>query len=218
MPSDRPVCVLMFSGGRDSTLAAVRLARQGWFPVLVTVTTVELYGLSSVRQRLKELEKYGMDCEWHQVAVSRFVPNHATYPIGCFACQQAYIAIGASVAKARSASDLALGYSGYQAFWPEQTPLAVRSLRKALNTFGYSLHLPVYDLKSKEEAISELTATGLSGDALEQKCLRQALNQPVEEPELRKIVAAWTESLVILLEDRNLLEYDVLSVERLTCA
>ena len=50
-------CLLMFSGGRDSTLAALRL-HHGRVPLrLVTVTSSHLTGINLVRRRLSELSK-----------------------------------------------------------------------------------------------------------------------------------------------------------------
>jgi PP-loop superfamily ATP-utilizing enzyme len=56
MNSDKGICILMFSGGRDSTLAAIRLAQEWEKLVLVTVTTEHLVGLGSVIKRLEELK------------------------------------------------------------------------------------------------------------------------------------------------------------------
>jgi hypothetical protein len=47
--------VLMFSGGRDSTIAAVRLSRVVSELILVTVTSSHLVGIDRVRQRIAEL-------------------------------------------------------------------------------------------------------------------------------------------------------------------
>jgi predicted subunit of tRNA(5-methylaminomethyl-2-thiouridylate) methyltransferase len=48
-------CVLMFSGGRDSSIAAVRLARAGRAPALVTISSDHLLGIGNVKRRLAEL-------------------------------------------------------------------------------------------------------------------------------------------------------------------
>lgn len=49
-------CVLLFSGGRDSTIAAVRLSRSFERLFLVTITSEHLIGIASVRRRLSELK------------------------------------------------------------------------------------------------------------------------------------------------------------------
>src|SRR5690242_13839333 len=51
-------CVLMFSGGRDSSIAAVRLSQQFAKLVLVTVTSDHLVGYDLVRSRLRELRQH----------------------------------------------------------------------------------------------------------------------------------------------------------------
>jgi PP-loop superfamily ATP-utilizing enzyme len=50
-------CLLMFSGGRDSTLAAVRMTRRGSPLILVTVSSSHLVGIDRVRRRLGELAR-----------------------------------------------------------------------------------------------------------------------------------------------------------------
>ena len=45
----------MFSGGRDSTLAAIRLSQQFDRLLLATITSDHLVGIDSVRRRLTEL-------------------------------------------------------------------------------------------------------------------------------------------------------------------
>jgi len=58
-------CVHMFSGGRDSTLAAVRLANRYEKLVLITVTTANLVGFKRVGQRLVELKHHlPSNTEW----------------------------------------------------------------------------------------------------------------------------------------------------------
>src|SRR3546814_19775209 len=48
-------CVLMFSGGRDSALAALRLIASGIQPILVTISSDHLFGIQAVRDRLNEM-------------------------------------------------------------------------------------------------------------------------------------------------------------------
>jgi len=89
------------------------------------------------------------------------------------------------LAKRLGARRLAFGYTNYQSAWLEQSIPAVERLRRFLATRGVELLLPVYDLSSKSQAISELEALGLSGEALEQKCLVQQRNLRLS-PETRE--------------------------------
>jgi hypothetical protein len=47
--------VLMFSGGRDSTLAALRMQELGLAPILVTICSPHLIGFERVQMRFREI-------------------------------------------------------------------------------------------------------------------------------------------------------------------
>jgi hypothetical protein len=69
-----------------------------------------------------------------------------------------------------------------------------------LSTFGIELVLPVYDLQTKEAAVLELSANGLSSGALEQKCLRQITNVALEPEPLRREIDRWEQALLETLQ------------------
>lgn len=200
----------MFSGGRDSTLAALRLHASGFTPKLVTVTTSELYGSDQVRRRLEELDRLDIRFSWMHVRLTDFRADHDRFPDTCFTCQQAYLAAGASLASKCHISHLSLGYSGYQSSWPEQTPIAVSHLRDTLKDFGYVLHLPVYDVDSKQVVKEELKNWGASTKSLEQKCLIQIMAQPLAEEVLSTQVRRWCKELRQYLANPNLLNYSII--------
>lgn len=196
-PSRAKTCVLMFSGGRDSTLAAVRLFRQGYRLVLVTVSSDHLVGIATVKRRLGELlAKLEIRATWlHVVQPPHFgsvtSPRHQT----CLPCHAAYSAIGLRLALDHDAINVAFGYTGYQSDWLEQTPQAIQTLRYELKTRGIELLLPVVDLSSKAEAIGELQLNGLRDDALEQKCLIQQFNPPLRPGEMTAELQRWGRTL-----------------------
>jgi hypothetical protein len=187
----------MFSGGRDSTLAAVKLADLGFEIILVTVTSPHLVGVWQVIQRLHELAKVlPLDTVWMPVSQESLpkidsVLHHQT----CLPCQRDYARIGVSVARTLRISNLALGYTNYQNDWPEQTDLAISVLDRVLALEQIQLHLPVRHLSSKVEAMDALLASGLSEKALEQKCMKQVTNIRLDEHALRIQVALWERSL-----------------------
>ena len=49
-------CLLLFSGGRDSTVSAVLLSNEFDSINLITIKSVHLYGLKDVYKRLEELQ------------------------------------------------------------------------------------------------------------------------------------------------------------------
>ena len=171
-------CTLMFSGGRDSTLSAVRLACQGDDVILITVTSAHLTGIAAVRERLLELKPLlPGTTRWLQIRQPEIAAGSSLLRAStCLPCHRSYAALGAAVAKQYSSAALAFGYARYQADWAEQTPYAVEQLRDVLGRCGLKLVTPVYDVSSREQAVSELQALGLSAAALEQKCLQQQFN------------------------------------------
>src|SRR5688572_28129822 len=124
--------VVMVSGGRDSTLAAVRLAQTGDRLVLVTVTSGGLKGIDRVSKRVSELQLLLPDntC-WVHV---RFPEdsNKSEAAKTCLTCHQAYIVAGVLAAEKFNATNIALGYTGYQSGWAEQTPYAIGKLNDIL--------------------------------------------------------------------------------------
>jgi len=189
---DKPECILLFSGGRDSTLAAVRLAAS-YHVCLVTVTSDHLSGIPAVRQRLIELQAHlPCDTEWILLHQEQDFPGtqHLQSPT-CLPCQLAYAAIGIEIAKHHRARRVAFGYAAYQSHWPEQTAIAVAALREVAREHSLDLLLPVYDLQSKESAAAELDSLGLSKSSLEQKCSRQQYHEDLSDPALRAEIDRW---------------------------
>lgn len=186
-------CVLMFSGGRDSTMAALNLHKAGVKPVLVTVTSNHLKGYGAVEARLAELKRI-LPPETIHLHVSQpndLRVNQDFYHRTCLPCQHAYVVIAAAVAMSRGIGQIALGYAGYQADWPEQTPMATVALSKVVGEFGLELILPMYQAKSKDEVKVSLENYGLSAAALEQKCSRQVNNVALDDAHLREQIDGW---------------------------
>lgn len=170
-------CILLFSGGRDSSIAAVRLSSEFSRLILITVTTGHLDGIEAVHKRLLELKQFLPErAGW----VRAIAANESLVRIGavesCLPCHRQYLTIAVSVAVREGIRNIALGYAGYQSEWLEQTPLAIDRLRTVLAELNLNLLLPAGDLRSKDEAKGILRERGLSDFALEQKCLKQQFN------------------------------------------
>ena len=196
-------CLLMFSGGRDSTLAALRLSALERRLCLVTVSAEHLFGVDRVRQRLAELEsRLPAGTRWMRIQQpttgGRFGANFGRT---CLPCQHDYALAGAIIAKRLGMPRLAFGYASYQSTWPEQHPLATNALSSALVEVGIKLELPVYDLPSRDAAIAALVAEGLNDQALEQKCSRQVFNLPLADDTLESHVRHWAQELRASLQE-----------------
>jgi predicted subunit of tRNA(5-methylaminomethyl-2-thiouridylate) methyltransferase len=205
-------CVLMFSGGRDSTLAAARLADGGHDLVLVTVSSGHLQGIESVRQRLAELCRIlPRDTSWVRIQQpAELRTDTSFYERTCLPCHHAYVVVAVATAMKLNAEALAFGYAGYQNSWPEQTPLAVNRLRAIAQRHKIELLLPVYELASRDDALIELKARGLSASALEQKCLVQVNNVTLDPEHLAQQIALWEAAIEASLTSLHQIEIDVL--------
>jgi hypothetical protein len=190
-------CVLMFSGGRDSTLAAVRLHDQRRQMALVTIVSGHLTGIDRVKKRLHELRAV-LPAETPWLCINQpteLRTDTSFYEQTCLPCHHAYVVVSALLAKTMHAQTLAFGYASYQNSWPEQTPLATSRLKALLARHGIELALPVYDLRSREDAVAQLLARGLSTDALEQKCLQQVTNVALSDSKLLQQVDLWEKAI-----------------------
>ena len=204
-------CIHMFSGGRDSTLAAVRLTGSWEKLVLVTATAQDLKGLNRVKQRLVELKPY-LPCntEWLNIALpSSLSKNQHSRLTTCLSCHHSYLVIGAMVAESFGSSHLALGYTGYQSSWVEQTPYAIESLREIMSSIGLNIVLPVLDIVNKEKANEELRSYRLSEISLEQKCVRQLIDPNLQGDLLRLEVDQMAKQLIQVLANRNSMSLNI---------
>ena len=209
-------CVLMFSGGRDSTLAAIRLARTYRSLILITVTSDHLIGIENVKRRVTQLKPHVSEkAEWLVVAQPPLPRIESLAAATCLPCQRAYAVIGAVIAMQRRVGDLALGYAKYQGTWPEQTPQAISKLKRVLEVFGIKVMFPVYDLNSKAEAQAELTRYGLAVESLEQKCLRQETNVEIPPALLERELDIWGTSITRLLENARRIPVSVASQQKI---
>jgi PP-loop superfamily ATP-utilizing enzyme len=207
-------CVLLFSGGRDSTLAALRLAETTEHLVLATVTSDHLIGLSTVEARVQELKtKWSKrSVEWVVVPQPReIVPLGGFYAPTCLPCHHAYVSIGVKLARLIGTPTVAFGYVQYQSSWPEQTPEATRRLQAILAQHNQRLLLPVYDVTSREQVLRLLEQAGVSTASLEQKCNRQVTNIELAPDLLAKELDLWEGSINATLAK---LEDVPLSIER----
>jgi tRNA U34 2-thiouridine synthase MnmA/TrmU len=213
-------CVLLFSGGRDSTLAAVRLGNQYRRIVLVTITTGHMVGIDRVRNRLSELGRFmsGNDTIWLQVSVApAFARQFGLGHQSCLACHHLHVAAAVKIAEEYSARRIALGYTAYQSNWIEQTPYAISQLTQALQTANMQLLLPVLDINSKDQAKTELRKLGLTDAALEQKCLKQQIDPEDGLSEASKAeIRRWRDSLETAIKKTTAIPLEVMKVKRVS--
>jgi adenylyl- and sulfurtransferase ThiI len=169
-----PIAIL-FSGGRDSTLAALIYHRQGKYLHLLSFDSGLGYGSELREIRVRELQRvFGENTH-----VWRLLPNYGLVKRICFSdivtdikqdgCQ--LILLGESLAMLARAIDyclangirtLAIGASGYQAGFAEQTAEAIEFFRDICKNYGLTLTTPVLEytteLQVKERLLSVFQA------------------------------------------------------------
>ena len=194
-------CVLLFSGGRDSSIAAIRLGRQYARLKLVTVSTDHLVGMSHVIDRLRELKRHLDPATlWYHFTFEGEPEIGSELLTSCLPCHAVYLLAGLAVAAENDISNIAFGYTQYQSSWAEQTVQGRTAISEVMTLFGRRALFPVSDLNSKEQAIDELRALGITVLALEQKCLRQQVNHQSDQNLLHAEIRRWGDWLKTALE------------------
>lgn len=190
-------CVLLFSGGRDSTLAAIRLSKIFSNLILVTVTSDHLIGINSVYKRLSELKKVlPLTTKWyHVLQPTNLLVDTSFYEPTCLPCHHAYVTIGVRIAEKLGASSIAFGYAGYQSNWPEQTMIATKILGDLLKSLDIDLILPVYDIQNIDQLKLELSNNSVSPDSLEQKCKQQVYHVDLNDNVLKEEIDRWENAI-----------------------
>lgn len=201
-PTSSSACVLLFSGGRDSTLAAIRLAQSFNHIVLVTVKSSNMTGLSSLDSRLEELKRVlSVHCQWMLVRENRLLLHQASAEdLGCIGCHFGYFASAYSVARQLGCDTIACGFVEYQSSWVEQTPYSVARLSQLMSEYGIKLLLPVAEMRSKTEVQTELATYGVTQDSLELKCSKQRPDPGLAESPLKAIVDQGIQGLRLMLK------------------
>lgn len=193
---EKEKCILLFSGGRDSTVSAIYLAQQYEYLYLTTVKSVHLKGIENVYQRLKELKSFVTGkCTWELYRKIENLPLNSLKVTTCLPCHAYYVALVQNIAVEKNIKNISLGYVGYQNCWEEQSEYAKQELKKYLKSEGLNLILPVENVASKSEIKKILKKFELTEDALEQKCLKSIFNVHLDDSEIKDQVDAWIETI-----------------------
>jgi len=171
--------LVLQSGGRDSTLSVVRLLEAGYGVVACTLAASAVDKVEIPKRRAQELSTKYTNYAWNMIdmtewdeAIKSWVAERIPEPLpkSCLLCALSKITAIIPLCSERGIGKICLGYTQYQASWAEQTPYAIELQERYLQARGLDLLLPVRDLASKNDARSELLASDLSVDALENPC------------------------------------------------
>lgn len=205
MNNNNDTVALLFSGGRDSSLACVMLAKKGYKIHLLTFNNGTIINLDLAERRYKELEKIFPDT----IIARKVIPSYGLFkeialiPIEkdfkkyennllCMGCKLAMHVISLIYCLENKISIIADGYTYYQRTWIEQMPEAIQAVRKFHGEYKVKYVNPVYDQNSKEQVKKKLFSLGLSTKSLEGSCL---LGSTFTIPPPEKVVAYIEEKL-----------------------
>lgn len=134
---------LLFSGGRDSSLACAMLAKKGYKIHLLTFNNGTIINLDLAELRYKELNdrfsgaiiareiipSYGLFKEIALIPIEKDFRKYETNLL-CMGCKLAMHVLSLIYCLENKIPIIADGYTEYQRTWIEQMPEAVQAVRK----------------------------------------------------------------------------------------
>lgn len=175
---------LLFSGGRDSSLACCVLANKGYKIHLLTFNNGATIRLDLAEHRYKELNdkfsdailrkkiipSYGL---FKDIALKNLEKDFERYETNliCMGCKLSMHVLSLIYCLENKIHIIADGYTDYQKKWIEQMPEAIEAVRKFHGEYDITYINPVYNEISKEQVKEKLLRFGLSTKSLEGTCL-----------------------------------------------
>lgn len=214
--SDKDV-LLMYSGGKDSTLSAIRLHNAGYNVHFIHFDNGNMRDTDKPYLTFKRIfegkEGFYFDYELSSVNIKNlfwiyysnaenFLRNKVdkddpelTSEIRCLSCRMAMYTALIKIAKDKGFKLIAEGARISQKFMLEQLPIIER-LKKLASDNDLELLLPVLNLEDDQKEIEELLANGYSSKTWESKCL---IGQPAKDktPEDENVIIEYYEKELI---------------------
>lgn len=179
--------LLLYSGGKDSTLAAIRLYNAGYNIHFIHFNNGHMRDTDkpylTFLETFNKEKDYYFDYELSNVDIkplfeeyfSNWSPSliddpFLTSEIRCLSCRMAMYTKAIEIAKERGFKYIAEGARISQKFMLEQIPITNR-LKELAASYGIKLLLPVLYVEDDQKEIEELLANGHSSKTWESKCL-----------------------------------------------
>lgn len=181
-------CLLLYSGGKDSTLAAIRLKQMGYNPYFIHFNNGSMRDSDKTYLTFKEIfepkDGFYFPFEYSDVDIEKIFNDYfsewinkdannelrLTSEIRCLSCRMAMYTKAFEIAKKNGFKVIAEGARISQKFFIEQEAF-VEVLNKLAEKYGMSIIFPVLYLEDDQELINELLENGLSSKTWESKCL-----------------------------------------------
>ncbi|MCH5166393.1 MAG: hypothetical protein J1F35_00740 [Erysipelotrichales bacterium] len=206
--------LLLYSGGKDSTLSAVRLRNEGYNIYFIHFDNGAMRDADKPYLTFKNSfglkDGYYFDYRFHSCDVSKTFDylfekwkkengdtlEHGTMTseIRCLSCRMAMYVEALSIAKAYGFKYIAEGARISQKFMLEQEQMTNR-LKELAAIYGIELIFPVLTLEDNFAEKNELIANGFSSKGWESKCLlgREAMDK---KPEDEKIILDYYDNIL----------------------
>lgn len=177
--------VVLFSGGRDSTLVAADLLSAGKDVELLTFSTGLGFGPDLLKLRIEEMSnKYAGQAELRvrhqhveglvrQFALRSIEIDMLTDGVNLVHLGESLALLVAAARRCKEVgtSSIFAGYVAYQAHLPEQRPATIRWANEVLLDFGLSLSTPLDTVESEDLVKERLWMHNLSPKSLERSSM-----------------------------------------------
>lgn len=196
--------LLLYSGGKDSTLSAIRLINMGYNvdfihfnngymldydkPFLTFLRTFNKFPGYRFLARYNDLEvnyffnKYF--AHWKNIFGDNLTDGSLDSEVRCLSCRLAMYTVALKIAKEKNYKYIADGARINQKFMLEQ-PAMIKKFKELGKELGVEFLFPVLEINDEDE-IKELLAAGFSAKSWEAKCLlgRKAKDKTEEDEEV----------------------------------
>ena len=195
-------CLLLYSGGKDSTLAAIRLYNAGYNIHFIHFDNGHMLDQDkpylTYQETFNKEDGYYFDYELSSVSIKPIFEEYfeslskkykdnkeLLSEIRCLSCRMAMYTKAIQIAKEKGYKYIAEGARISQKFMLEQTPITNR-LKDLSRANGIKLLLPVLYVDDDQKEIEELLANGHSSKTWESKCLigRPAKDKTEEDEQI----------------------------------